>query len=83
MSNHEKNDKNGWKSTPPELLDPVFREPILVADLVIGDTIFTPRGHGTKVMALNPCPGMLNRTHIHINATQCYDSRSYVKLVSK
>lgn len=84
MSRNDKNWKN--KITRDEDFDfNVIREGrnIEVADVMIGDHIITGWTRSGRVATTSqvkefmPCPGN-NGMHVHINRTNCYDSRAMV-----
>lgn len=92
MSNFEKNQRNEWAMTRRDL-NPVIESvrsehatKIPARDVVIGDEMvssFSKSGvvlKTSKVTEKWECPGQW-RTHVHINRTNCFDSRCHVWVV--
>lgn len=84
MANAQKNWKNKIDSSEREIL-PMLQEghKVPVAEVRVGDEIITKWTRSgrvaasTKISERVPCPGG-NGMHVHLNKSNCYDSRAFV-----
>lgn len=85
MSKMDKNWKNKATREMLEFADDILLEGhrIPVAEVVLGDKIITSWSRTGRIKTTSqvtsrfPCPGH-NGMHVHINKSNCFDSRAYV-----